>query len=130
MMLQGALLLFRPGDGWIPFWAAVASIRDYGAYIHYAFFTGIRRRPNYRQPVRYFFHIFDGPKVFPDESGNSLSSPEIAVQQAKALTRELAMAGALCRSHLVLVLDETGNIICRCWAACSERRSTGGWQVG
>jgi len=83
-------------------------------------FTGIRGTPNYRQPMRYFFHIVDGPKVFPDEGGSSLSSPEIAVQQAKALARELTMAGALCRSNLVLVLDETGDIIFKCWAACSE----------
>ena len=86
--------------------------------------------PNYRQPMRYFFHIFDGPKVFPDEAGSSLSSPAIAVQQAKALARELTTAGALCRSNLVLVLDETGDIIFKCWAACNELRSTAGLQVG
>jgi hypothetical protein len=94
--------------------------QDYDAYIDYAIFTGMRGMPNYRQPMRYFFHIVDGPKVFPDERGSSLSSPEIAVQQAKALARELTMAGALCRSNLVLVLDETGDIIFKCWAACSE----------
>jgi hypothetical protein len=94
--------------------------RDYDAYIHYAIFTGIRDMPNYRQPMRYFFHIVDGPKVFPDEGGSSLSSPDIAVQQAKALARELTMAGALCRSSLVLVLDETGDIVFKCRAACSE----------
>lgn len=80
--------------------------------------------------MRYFFHIFDGPKVFPDEAGSSLSSPEIAVQQAKALARELTMAGALCRSNLVLVFDETGNIIFKCWAACNQLRSSNGWQIG
>jgi hypothetical protein len=67
--------------------------------------------------MRYFFHICDGPKVHPDEGGSSLSSPEIAVRQAKALALELTKAGALCRSNLVLVLDETGSIIFKCWAA-------------
>ena len=65
--------------------------------------------------MRYFFHIFDGPKVYPDEGGNSLSGPEMAVLQAKTLTFELRKAGALCRSNLVLVLDETGRIIFNCW---------------
>jgi hypothetical protein len=43
--------------------------------------------------MRYFFHIFDGPKVFPDEDGNRLSSPELAIRQAKALAVELSKAG-------------------------------------
>jgi hypothetical protein len=93
-------------------------------------FTGISGMPNYRQPMRYFFHIFDGPKVFPDEGGSSLSGPEIAVAQAKALALELTKAGALCRSNLVLVLDETGSIVFKCWAACHEPRLTNAWQVG
>jgi hypothetical protein len=92
--------------------------------------TGIPGMPNYRQPMRYFFHIFDGPKVFPDEGGSSLSGPEIAVAQAKALALELTKAGALCRSNLVLVLDETGSIVFKCWAARHEPRSTNAWQVG
>ena len=37
--------------------------------------------------MRYFFHIIDGPKVFPDEGGSRLSSPELAVRQAKSLAR-------------------------------------------
>jgi hypothetical protein len=93
-------------------------------------FTGISDMPNYRQLMRYFFHIFDGPKAFPDEGGSCLSSPEIAVLQAKALALELTKAGAFCRSNLVLVLDETGSIIFKCWAACNEHRSTNAWQVG
>jgi hypothetical protein len=88
---------------------------------HYAIFTGIPDIPNYTHPMRYFFHIFDGPKVHPDEGGSSLSSPEIAVRQAKALALELTKAGALCRSNLVLVLDETGSVIFKCWAATMNR---------
>ena len=78
-------------------------------------FTGIFDMPNYRDQMRYFFHIFDGPKVYPDEGGFSLSGPEMAVLQAKALALELRKAGALCRSNLVLVLDETGRIVFNCW---------------
>jgi hypothetical protein len=39
--------------------------------------------------MRYFFHICDGPKVFPDEVGERLSSPEEAIDQAKFLAAEL-----------------------------------------
>jgi hypothetical protein len=66
--------------------------------------------------MRYFFHIFDGPKVFPDEDGNRLSSPELAIRQAKALAVELSKAGEFCRSNLVFVLDENGNNIFGCRA--------------
>lgn len=45
--------------------------KSYEAYINYMIFTGIFDMPNYRQPMRYFFHIFDGPKVYPDEGGSS-----------------------------------------------------------
>jgi hypothetical protein len=61
--------------------------------------------------MRYFFHIIDGPKVFPDEDGNRLSSPELAIRQAKVLAVELSKAGEFCRSNSVLVLDENGNSI-------------------
>jgi hypothetical protein len=61
--------------------------------------------------MRYFFHIIDGPKVFPDEDGNTLSSPELAIRQAKVLAVELSKAGEFCRSNSVLVLDQNGNNI-------------------
>jgi len=67
--------------------------------------------------MRYFFHILHGPKVFPDENGNRLSSPELAIRQAKALAAELSKAGEFCRSNSVLVLDENGNNIFGCRAA-------------
>jgi hypothetical protein len=67
--------------------------------------------------MRYFFHIFDGPKVFPDDVGSRLSSPEVAISQAKVLAAELCKAGELCRSNLVFVLDENGNNIFRCRVA-------------
>jgi hypothetical protein len=67
--------------------------------------------------MRYFFHIFDGPKVFPDEVGNRLSSPEAAIFQAKVIAAELSKAGEFCRSNLVCVLDESGKDVFRCRAA-------------
>jgi hypothetical protein len=79
--------------------------------------TGHPPRPSYWKAMRYFFHIFDGPKVFPDEDGNRLSSPELAIRQAKVLAVELSKAGKFCRSNLVLVLDENGNSIFDCRAA-------------
>ena len=75
----------------------------------YLLVTGHPRRPNYWKAMRYFFHIFDGPKIFPDEDGNRLSSPELAIRQAKVLAVELSKAGEFCRSNLVLVLDENGS---------------------
>jgi hypothetical protein len=64
--------------------------------------------------MRYFFHICDGPKVFPDEVGKRLSSPEEAVDQAKFLAAELRKAGEFCRSSLVFVVDENGDRIFEC----------------
>jgi hypothetical protein len=67
--------------------------------------------------MRYFFHIFHGPKVFPDENGNRLSSPELAIRQAKVLAFELSKAGEFCRSSFVFVLDENGKSIFECRTA-------------
>jgi hypothetical protein len=67
--------------------------------------------------MQYFFHICDGPKVFPDEVGKRLSSPEEAIDQAKFLAAELRKAGEFCRSNLVLVVDENGHLIFECQAS-------------
>jgi hypothetical protein len=61
--------------------------------------------------MQYLFHILDGPKVFPDEVGKSLSSPEEAIHQATFLAAELRKAGEFCRSNLILVVDENGQRI-------------------
>lgn len=45
--------------------------------------------------------------------------------QAESLALELRKAGALCRSNLVLVLDETGSIIFKSLDAHNESRSAG-----
>jgi hypothetical protein len=67
--------------------------------------------------MRYFFHILDGPKVFPDEVGKSFSSPEEAIRQATFLAAELRKAGDFCRSNLILVEDENGQRIFECHAS-------------
>jgi hypothetical protein len=64
--------------------------------------------------MRYFFHILNGQKVFPDEVGSSLSSHEVAIAQARFMAVELAKAGEFHRSHLVFVVDENGNRIFEC----------------
>jgi len=66
--------------------------------------------------TRYFFHILDGPKVFPDEVGKSFSSLDEAINQAKCLAVELSKAGDFCRSNLVLVVDEHGQRVFECEA--------------
>jgi hypothetical protein len=67
--------------------------------------------------MRYFFHIWDGQKVFPDEVGERLSSPEQAIDQARFLAAELRKAGEFCRSSVVLVVDENGHRIFECLAS-------------
>jgi hypothetical protein len=67
--------------------------------------------------MRYFFHICDGPKVFPDEVGGRLSSPEEAIDQAKFLAAELRKAGEFCRSSVIFVVDENGHRIFECRAS-------------
>jgi hypothetical protein len=67
--------------------------------------------------MRYFFHIYDGSKVFTDEVGESFSGPAKAIDQANILAAELRKAGEFCRSNLILVFDESGERIFECWAS-------------
>jgi hypothetical protein len=67
--------------------------------------------------MRYFFHILDGAKAFPDEVGKSFSSREEAINQATFLAAELRKAGEFCRSNLVLVVDENGQRLFECQAS-------------
>jgi hypothetical protein len=64
--------------------------------------------------MRYFFHIYDGSKVFPDKVGESLSSPAKAIDQANILAAELSKAGEFCRSSLIVVMDENDQRIFEC----------------
>ena len=67
--------------------------------------------------MRYFFHIYDGQKVFSDEVGSRLSSHDVAIAQARCMAAELAKAGEFHRAHLVFVVDENGHRIFECRAA-------------
>jgi hypothetical protein len=51
--------------------------------------------------MRYFFHIFDGSKLSPDDAGSNLPSREYAKRMAVVVADELKKGGELCRSSLV-----------------------------
>jgi hypothetical protein len=67
--------------------------------------------------MRYFFHICDGQKVFPDEVGTKLCNHQAAIIQAERVAAELTRAGEFHRSHLVIVVDENGHPVFECRAA-------------
>jgi hypothetical protein len=64
--------------------------------------------------MRYFFHIYDGSKVFTDEVGESFSGPAKAIDQANILAAELRKAGEFCRSTRIVVTDENDQHIFEC----------------
>ena len=66
-------------------------------------------RLNYWDAMRYFFHILDGSKFFPDGAGNNLTSLEYAKRLAEVVADELKKGGEFCRSSLVIVADENGK---------------------
>jgi hypothetical protein len=48
--------------------------------------------------MRYFFHILDGSKFFPDGAGNNLPSVAYAKRLAEVVADELKKGGEFCRS--------------------------------
>ena len=58
----------------------------------------VGRRLKYLDAMRYFFHIFDGSKLFPDDAGNNLPSLEYAKQMAEVVADELKKGGEFYRS--------------------------------
>jgi hypothetical protein len=64
--------------------------------------------------MRYFFHIFDGSELHPDDVGNNLPSLEYAKRLAKVVADELKQGGEFSRSSLVIVADENDNILLEC----------------
>ena len=66
--------------------------------------------------MRYFFHILDGSKLFPDDAGNILPSLEYAKRLAEVVADELKKGGEFCRTSLVIVADENGNKVFECGA--------------
>jgi hypothetical protein len=61
--------------------------------------------------MRYFFHIFDGSELHPDDVGNNLPSLEYARRLAEVVADELKRGGEFSRSSLVIVADENDNIL-------------------
>jgi hypothetical protein len=64
--------------------------------------------------MRYFFHIFDGSELHPDDVGNNLPSLEYARRLAEVVADELKKGGDFSRSSLVIVADENDNILLEC----------------
>ena len=67
--------------------------------------------------MRYFFHIFDGSKLSPDDAGSNLPSLEYAKRIAVVVADELKKGGELCRSSLVIVSDENDKKLFECGAS-------------
>ena len=67
--------------------------------------------------MRYFFHIFDGSELHPDDVGNNLPSLEYARRLAEVVADELKKGGEFSRSSLVIVADENDNILLECGAS-------------
>ena len=71
--------------------------------------------------MRYFFHIFDGSELHPDDVGNNLPSLEYARRLAEVVAGELK-SGDFSRSSLVIVADENDNILLECGASKKSLR--------
>jgi hypothetical protein len=74
----------------------------------------VSRRWNYRDAIRYFFHIVGGSEMFPDELGRTLLTLESAKRHAKVLVEELRKGGDFYVSSLVRVVNEHGNTVFEC----------------
>jgi hypothetical protein len=72
--------------------------------------------------MRYFFHIFDGSELHPDDVGNNLPSFECAKRLADVIADELKKGGEFSRSSLVVVADENDNILFECGASQKSLR--------
>jgi hypothetical protein len=64
--------------------------------------------------MQYFFHIFDGSELHPDDVGNNLPSLESAKRMAQVVADELKKGGKFAQSSLVIVADADNNIILEC----------------
>ena len=66
--------------------------------------------------MRYYFHIFDGSVLHPDDVGSALPSVDHAKQMAEVVAAELRTGGEFARSNLVVVADENDDIVFACVA--------------
>jgi hypothetical protein len=67
--------------------------------------------------MRYFFHIFDGSELHPDDVGNNLKSLECAKRMAQVVADELKKGGEFSQSSVVIVADADDNILFECGAS-------------
>jgi Domain of unknown function (DUF6894) len=67
--------------------------------------------------MRYFFHIFDGSELHPDDVGNNLTSLECAKRMAQVVADELKKDGEFSQSSVVIVADADDNILFKCGAS-------------
>jgi hypothetical protein len=61
--------------------------------------------------MRYFFHIFDGSDLHPDDVGNNLQNLESAKRMAQVVADELKRGGQFSESSLVIVTDADDRIL-------------------
>jgi hypothetical protein len=64
--------------------------------------------------MRYFFHIFDGSELHPDDVGNDLPNLASARRLAQVLADELKKGGQL--SSVVVVTNTDDEILFECGA--------------
>lgn len=61
--------------------------------------------------MRYFFHIFDGSGLHPDDVGNNLPNFECAKRIAYVVADELKAGGEISQPRLVIVADADDSIL-------------------
>jgi hypothetical protein len=66
--------------------------------------------------MRYFFYIFDGSELHPDDVGNNLTSLECAKRMAQVVADELKKGGEFSQSSVVIVADADDNMLFECGA--------------
>ena len=66
--------------------------------------------------MRYFFHIFDGSRLHPDDVGNNLPSFECARSTAYVVAKELKKGGEISQPSLVIVADADDSVLFACEA--------------
>lgn len=75
--------------------------------------------------MRYYFHIFDGSVLHPDDVGNALPDVDCAKRMAGVVADELRKGGEFARSNLVVVADENDDIVFACGASKTLRGLVG-----
>ena len=65
----------------------------------------------------YFFHIFDGSELHPDDVGSNLPNLESAKRMAQVVADELKKGGQFSHSSLVIVADADDKILFECEAS-------------